>query len=389
MQVERIDALADASFQLARARLQWPGGRQSEGWGRDADLQLAGLKAVAEAVERHACESLPPSAVRSAAAALPRWMHPDLFVRYADAQYASPTFPFVRLDAGEQRWWIPAESMDDGRATFVLADCACLSDAFDAAYRRRLVTSATTSGCATGASVGDAIGRATLELVERDAFMRHWLRQAPGAEIDDESLPGRARRRLADLRHAGCRAGAQWLTLGVQPALLAWAQHDERAFTCVGSACGFDADAALESAMNELETMARARLEGVPEVPIAPVQVRGPADHGALYATRAHFRDADALLAAGLGNGVAFSKVAATLSRDVAELQQRLRMRGHSLCWMDLTVPHAVSLIEGIALHTVRVVAPGLVPMAFGHGLLPLGMLENIEAGGGRVHPFC
>lgn len=385
LRVQRSDVLMGARFELARARIAWSDDRESEGWGRDADLQLAGLKAVAEAVERHACECLPGTAVEAAATALPSWVDPGTLVRYEDAQHGAYGFPFVRFSPSEPRWWLPAMQADGAGSTFVLAECACLAPAFDIAYRARRVTSATTSGCATGGSVEEALERATLELVERDAFMRHWLMQTPGFAL--QSLPGWARERLAALENAGCRAGIQWLALGAQPVLLAWAQHEALAFTAVGSACGFDAEPALAAALSELETMALARLEGVPGVAITPQQVQSPADHGALYATQEHFRDADALLNTCESRG--FAQFSAALPARGSQLYAALRERGHSVFWVDLTVPEAASLVHGMPLHTVRALAPGLVPLAFGYGRQPLGMLGAIAPGGRRLHPFC
>lgn len=381
----RSDVLADARFELAHAHVAWPDGSESEGWGRDADLQLAGLKAAAEAVERHACARLPATAMEARAAALAAWMAPQAIVRYESSQQ----LPFACFDPAQLRWWVPATRVDDARQHHVLADCVCLPEAFAAPYRARLVTWATSSGCATGSSLADAIGRATLELVERDAFLRHWLRQEPGHALRVDSLPGWAAQRIAALRERGCLAGLQWLGLGVVPVLLAWAQHRRQWFTCVGAGCAFDAEEALATALNELETPALARIDGVPEVEIAPAAVRGPADHGALYATRAHFRDADAVLAPDAGETRSFDEVAMALPRDAGELYALLHERGHPVCWVDLTVPAAANLVDGLPLHTVRALAPGLVPMAFGHGLLPLGMLDSIHPGGRRVHPFC
>lgn len=389
LRVVRNDALPGAHFELAQACIDWPDGGASEGWGRDADLQLAGLKAIAEAVERHAYARLPAGAVEARATDLPAWIDPSALVRYEEAQHATPGFPFARFHPEQVRWWLPATPVDGGQATHVLADFVCLPRAFDAAYRARLVTWATSSGCATAASREEAVARATLELVERDAFMRHWLQQVPGRPLRQDSLPSWAALRLADLHAQGCRAGVQWLTLGVQPVVLAWAQHARRTFTSVGSACGFDAEEMLASALGELETLALARAEGVPAVDMPPADVRSPADHGALYATREHFRAADALLVPDSAGTHTFGEMAAGLPLHAGDLHDRLRQRGHAVHWVDLALPEAAQLVDGLPLYPVRALAPGLVPIAFGHGLQPLGMLDHVATGGRQVHPFC
>lgn len=373
-------------FHLAAARIDWPGGQASEGWGRDEDPLLAQTKALAEAVERHAFTALPPCAVRARGADLPSAIDPGLLVRYADRQYADAGFPFVRYDASQERWWIPALVLHDGRTRHVLADFVCRPRAFDAGYRQRLVTQASSSGCASGGRVEDAILRATFELVERDAFMRHWFAQLPGDMLAPASLPVWCAARLQELRSAGCAAGVQCLTLGVQPTFLAWAQHERLHFTCVGAAAGPDAEEALRSAVAEMETAAWRQLLAPTPAAMAPDDVQLPVDHAALYATPKYFRRADAVLRAPAGT-VRFADAALACAPSASHLQELLHRRGHPACWIDLSVPQACNALDGSPLYTVRAVAPGLVPIGFGQARQPLGMLP-VAPGGDVLHPF-
>lgn len=384
--IEHSDALPDADFHLVRARITWPGGRSCEGWGRDADADLAQVKAVAEAVERAAHVRLPASAYEAAARDVPDAIPPDALVRYEDRQYADAAFPFPRFDPVERRCWLRAESVLHGPAAAVLADFVCNPRAFDPAYRARLLTHANSSGCASGLSIEDAVLRAVLELVERDAFMRHWFAQRPGRAVAVGTLPGWANARVAVLRDAGCAAGVQCLTLGPHPAWLAWAQHGTLHFTSVGAAAGLDAEAALRSALEELETQALARLAGVPPQDISPQQVRSPADHAALYATASCFRWADAVLYG--AEAAAFRDLARTFLGQPSALYRSLQERGHSPLWVDLSLAEAADPMKGERLYTVRALAPGLIPLAFGHGMQPLGMGTRMAEGGRRLHPF-
>lgn len=373
-------------FHLAAARIEWPCGQDSEGWGRDDDPALAQTKALAEAVERHAFTALPVGAFRARGADLPAAIHPDLLVRYAEAQYAAAEFPFVRYEASQERWWVPALDVHDGSTSFVLADFVCRPRAFDASYRQRLVTQASSSGCASGGHLEDAILRATLELVERDAFMRHWFAQLPGDTLAPASLPVWCAARLHELRSAGCAAGVQCLTLGVQPTFLAWAQHERLHFTCVGAAAGLDAEEALRSAVSEMETAAWRHTLAPAATAMSPEDVQLPVDHAALYATPEHFRRADAVLRAPAGT-LRFADAALACAGSPSHLHETLRRRGHAVCWIDLSVPEARNALDGRPLHTVRTVAPGLVPIAFGQARQPLGMLP-VTPGGEFLHPF-
>lgn len=385
--LEESDALPQAAFRLVRARVDWPDGQQSEGVGRDQDAGLARLKALAEAVERQGYGRLPAGAVHAAATQLGEVLPPDALVRYTRSQYATAGFPFVRFSPHDPRWWLRMTPVLGGADRLVAADFACGARAFEPAYRRRMLTRASSSGCASGASIAEAVQRAVLELIERDAFMRHWFAQAPGEAVVASSLPAWAAARLRALGSAGCRAGIQCLTRGLHPTWLAWAQHEALHFTCVGSASGLDAEAALYSALGELDTQALARLAGVPPQAMTPGQVRDAADHAALYATRAHFRDADTLLLA--ASSVRYEAVAPTFALSPNTLYARLAGAGHAPWWVDLSLPEAANALAGAPLYTVRALAPGLIPIAFGHGVQPLGMAHPLSDGGRLLHPFA
>lgn len=384
--LEAVDALPEAAFRLVQARIDWPDGTQSEGMGRDEDPPLAQLKALAEAVERQACVRLPASALHGPASVAGDPFPPDTLVRYTDAQYALPGFPCVRFDPQEPRWWVPARSALGPEERMVAADFACGPQAFAPAYRERMIGRVTSSGSASGTSIADAVQRAVLELVERDAFLRHWFAQVPGQAVEPASLPAWAAARLRVLTRQGCRAGIQCLQRGLHPTWLAWAQHEALHFTCVGAASGLDADEALRCALGELDTQALARLAGVPPRAIAPEHVRTPGDHGAIYAMPEYFRDADALLSATAS--VRYEAVAASFALDAEALYARLAAAGHGPWWVDLSLPEAADVLDGAPLYTVRAVAPGLIPMAFGCRLPPWGMAEELAEGGRRLHPF-
>lgn len=387
LQVFTSDALPGAGFHLVRARIEREDAPPSEGWGRDTDARLAQVKAVAEAVERADYQRLPASAFITAACELASFLDPRNLVRYRLAQFAYPHFPFAPFDPAQARWWLPAAAVLGGADTHAVADCVCSPRAFTADYRQALLTDASSSGCATATRIEDAIERAALELLERDAFMRHWLAQVPGLEVRADTLPAAAAARIRRLMDAGCSAGVQCLARGMHPTWFAWAQHEGLHFTCVGAGSGLDAEAALEGALNELDTFALARLAGVPPEAIREEDVRRPTEHGALYATPGYFRRADRLLRG--AECAAYADVADAFSLPREALYAKLQQAGHPLHWVDLSGEAPRVMLEGQPLHTVRVLAPGLIPIAFGHRRLPLGMVREYASGCEAVHPFA
>jgi len=381
------DALPEASFHLVQARIEWSNAATSEGWGRDRSLEVAQLKAVAEAVERAGYARLPRSAFLARASDLESHIEPARLLGYAADQYDRPGFPFHRFAPSQERWWLPATAVLEDGSSAVVADCACNPRAFDQGYRRSLLTYASTSGCASGIRVEDAVERATLELIERDAFMRHWFAQAPGLSMQVDTLPAAVIARIQRLMDAGCDVGVQCLDRGMHPVWLVWAQHAELHFTSLGAASGLDAETSLEHAMNELEPIALARAAGVPRMEIRPEEVRSPANHAALFATPGYFRRADRLLKS--TNSMSFADALRAFSLPPRNLYRRLQRRGHPAYWVDLTVADAAGLPNSPDLRSVRVFAPGLVPLAFGYGMQPLGLVDAIAAGGDALHPFA
>jgi ribosomal protein S12 methylthiotransferase accessory factor len=390
IEIEPHRVLHDAPFALVEARIDWGDGRCSQGWGRDPSFQVAVDKATCEAVERFAYRHL-PAARWAAMHELASCIDPRTIIRHAPWQYrgagdgtgAWPS-PF---DPDEVRCWLAASSVLGGDDAWVLADCVCNPRAFDASYRRRLLTHATTSGCASAFDIGDAILRAALELIERDAMMRHWFAQAGGHHIVPNTLPSGIRVRLRRLHEAGCDAGIQCLTMGVHPAWLVWARHDGLRFTSVGSASGLDAVESLDTAMREMETQALARLDGVPPVDVRAEDVTTAADHAAIYATEHYYRRADALWEIA-GPTAAFDTLVQRFAIDAQALYGRAAAAGHPLSWVDLGVPQARGALAGRTVHTVRALAPELIPLCFGRAQAPLGMDRWHRGDPTALHPF-
>jgi len=418
LQLSISDALPGASFALARADIRWSTAHATTGWGRDANPLTAQCKALGEAVERHAYARL-PQACRNQAQALAddgeKYLSPVAMLGYAPEQYKQIDFPFAPYSEQQSYWWLPARHAIDQTSVWIVADLVCSPRAFEPDYRARLLTHATSSGCASATHIDTAAFQATLELVERDAYMRHWFAQQGGIAILPASLPGNFQARINALRAAGCSTGVQCLDLGRHPVWLVWAQHAPLHFTSIGLASGLDAEVALDTALSELETQAMARLEGVPPCAILPEQVHAPADHAALYATSACFERADALGLGRLAKPEAemqdFNRVVAGFHIGIPALYRRLARHGHPVYLVDLSVPEADALRRGAAgytaastldsmhtmhaihtiprIHTIRALAPGLIPLAFGREAMPLAMDSWRHPGSRFIHPFC
>ncbi|HZW13801.1 MAG TPA: YcaO-like family protein [Noviherbaspirillum sp.] len=240
------DALERAPFHLAHAHITWCGGSTSEGWGRSLSPALTYDKAIAEAVERHAF-SAPMGCRWEQADALDRFIPPASIVRYDRSQYRRKHFPFRPFSIKERRPWVQAQDANGGSTSWVLADCIFHANAFPAGYRNQLYTHATSSGCASATSIEQASLHAAMELVERDAFMRHWFSQSGGYNIPPKTLPAHFRSRVDLLVRSGCIVQVQCLHLGVFPTWMVLAQHGGLHFTCIGTGTGLDAAVSMKT----------------------------------------------------------------------------------------------------------------------------------------------
>ena len=101
---------------------------------------------------------------------------------YEDSQYALPDFPYARFEPTQPIHWTRGNWLDTGEPVWVPA----LPTYFNFhPPRHELCCQVSSNGLAAGVDLADAALRATLELVERDAFMLTAL--SPARE---ENRPG-------------------------------------------------------------------------------------------------------------------------------------------------------------------------------------------------------
>jgi ribosomal protein S12 methylthiotransferase accessory factor len=359
-------------YELAAARL---GGQPWWSWGRSLDPVDAYTKAVAEALERRGCEvarSLYEARIGDLKNAIP----PTEIVAYSEGQSRDRTFPYARFDPAARYLWKDGTDYVSGVKVPVVADCVYYAVAFPG--RRKLLTEASSSGVAGYTTVEGAIERAALELVERDAFMLAWLCRLDTPRIDPRSFPAHIKARIALLEAAGFRVVAKDISRELAPAVLAFAQSAERCITAVGAASGFDREAALSTALMEVEAALAQRLAADKPTPrVRPSQVSGPSDHGNLYAQKQYFRRADFLAAA--SRSVPLSGIGPGTAKSWPRLLDTIFEQGMRLIAVDVT-PENASLSQGrVPFHVYRTIVPGLVPLSFGYRTEALGMPRLLE----------
>lgn len=359
-------------------------------WGVDADPGRSSTKAFAEAIERHGWQS--PSALQSATAeSLASACDVPTLTGYSAGQYADPAFPFSPFTPTREYWWASGVDIATGNPVHVPADLVYSRAGLVASGHAsdKPLTWSTTSGCAAAASLEAGIERALLELVERDAFMRHWLAQRAGTMIAPGSIPGHLRTRIRLVEEAGCRVCLQWLPSSWGAVILASASHDELGFTTLGAAAAPDPEDALVRAISELESRVFVWLNGLAAIePITPDAVRTPADHFVLYTQRNWYRHAETFLMAQASEPASFSALTSRMTTVSTTLACRMAERGLAPFFVDIT-PAQNAIDQGrTPLTVVRAFVPTLVPLTFGARLEPRASVDSVHPDASFPHPF-
>ena len=349
------------SLYLCRAR-QAPDEPWS--WGRGRQAGRARMKAEMESQERAALHR-PRGLLRGRADEIEGAIAPDRLLPYAASQYRHGGIAYSRWDPERVWLWQPAHDVFSGTPCAVLADLVYMETALDPLRHDgpARYTAANTSGVASHDSLEQAIESATLELIERDAFMHYWL-QAPqhARGIDEHALPPVLRTRLATLRSMGLHIVLRDISRRHAAVAFCYAQSARSHYTRVATAAHYDLHAALDHALEELEAqiVVTESITNETSVRLTPDAVRDADDHARLYAQRRDFRSADHLAAPCAAGGPPQQGPA-----DWPSLQASLQAANMTLIAVDLSA-NTPALTP-----TARVFIPELVPLKFGAGNQP------------------
>lgn len=370
---------------VGRAKLK-DGTTDHPTWGRDTDPALACRKALAESIERKGYRE--PRKLRQAAfAELENALDPRLIARFSDTQYRKQGFRYQPYSENAIHLWATGEEYGTGKEVSILADLVYSTDSLLREYgRTSFYWCSNSSGCAAGTTVAAARQAALLELIERDAFMRHWFKQVPGTGIDCASLPDSIRHRVQALAGTGFTVSVQTLPSPWAQVAFFFAKHPQRRFSCVSAGARLTLEAALDSALVELESRAFSLLHGHHVGDLKPADVNSPDDHFALYSKTAYFERADRLFSP--DTQIRFD---AACSKDLPNrdtLFDRMIATGITPVFVDIT-PRLNGINGGRErLAVTRAFAPSLLPMSFGAGLEPRGMVKDIHPASLFPHPF-
>ena len=364
--------------EVVLSRFAFPDPEQVEGeqqnfcHGAASNLADARALAIVEAVERYNGLLPPLGATYAALEELPGpALDPVALPLFSERQYARPGFRFRPFRSDEPLWWSRGFNLTQGHEQFVP------SSAVYYGYDDHLLGECS-SGVAAHSSRGHALLNAVLELVERDAFMIHWLHRLAPPRLDLHGVDHpRLQRMLTSVQEVGYELHILDLTTDLEiPVVLALATRDDqkRPALLVGAGAALTAAVAAERALSEVFS---AMLGQSPDWSLrpamTPAEVHRLADHSRAYEHPAWLPRAEFLWSSQRLSLRPSVLEAGNLKQQLQALIARLQSCGHEVIGVDMTAPE-------VRRHHLRVVR-AIVP-----GLQPLGLEEGGRFGGARLY---
>lgn len=223
------------------------------GEGKGSTQEQAVRGAVGEGVERYSASVWHETALTYASlgSLVPAAFDPRTLVLYDENQYRRGDFPFCRFDPDAPIHWVSGRWLENGQPVWVPALTTFMHFR---APRSEQFAQVTSNGLAAGHSFEDAALRALYELIERDAFMLHWLAQRPATSIELDHADPITEQALQDVRRLGAEPELYLLDAGTgHPTVVCLGLGDGRSWPAItiGLAAHANLDVAIRRAVLE------------------------------------------------------------------------------------------------------------------------------------------
>jgi ribosomal protein S12 methylthiotransferase accessory factor len=268
--------------------------------------------------------------------------------------------------------WCPSTSITTGATIWVPVQAVSLRQD-PSPYERRWSNA---TGLATGRNLADATGRALLEIIERDSFLRCWAARQPASRYDATRSPD-ARVRTFALRQAGRGLRLDLYLLHhdeISAACLAIIAASRIPIRAVGLGAAPTALDAMRKAVAEVVQVRRTLslrlndpvvLSRARDLARSAIQAETMEDHGLLYAASESTRGFDFLENQPYARWTDLAGPAepyGDVGDAVEGLANYIARRAPSPCFVDVTTPD----VRTLELEVVRVIAPGLASPHWG-----------------------
>lgn len=351
--------------------------RMAAGKGMTKDEAIT--SAIGEATERYCAYHWDPQRtfIAKASDIQSRYITPQDCVLYSDRQYNIFEWPHPRYTPDRELGWLNGNDVLDDSPVALPESLVYL--VFPPPRMEDYFAPSTSNGLAAGPNRPRAILGGLCELMERDAMLITWMNRLPAVELQfDHSpeIPGRIFRHYA---HFGVNVRAFLMPSDLPAATVMAISFEEdpaRPANVIGLGCHPDPNIALLKALFELcqgrpaegsrfqSNPPQGRLDKYEDVHTLD-------DHSAFMSQMNRREEFAFLWQSNEKKRIEDLPNPSTgdAAQDLKRCATELAEMGHRPGYAVLTTPD----LAGYDIHVVRVIAPGLQPVHFGHGQERLG----------------
>jgi thiazole/oxazole-forming peptide maturase SagD family component len=352
--------------------------------GRDENSDMAKIKTVAEAVERYASSQISIDSTWDSYEKITSAVHPNDLIQISSKRLNKINW-LKRFDKSSKYLWV------NGYEYFTKKRVKILSDLVYYPYYPNYlsVCTASSTGVATHQSIDSAVKSAVLELIERDAFVIHWLLEKSPNKINKESLPTEFTKYLDWLEHNVSSFELLDLRIDSIPVFGGMAIKEDFGLW-VSAAADCNPKKAMTKVLQELIASTATNSNATANY-VMPDKINRVADHEILYKSKEAQKHAMFL---GKGNELSWNEIVKNyrqVENPVAFLEKLSPLYIVQLqCYSDVTWVDE-------KLFTVRALSPYFVPFYFAEDLIPDASqhLKDIQEAWGCYninlypHPFA
>jgi len=365
---------------------------KSDDWqiGRDRELKVAKGKSIMESIERYCGrknlneKSLIFSSMRDLG--INNCLNPLDIVAYSKLQFKKGWLKgLVDFNKDLKTNWIKVKNFKSNESKFI-PECFIFYPGVEDSEKIPRFFFANSNGMAAHTTVKEAVKKAALEIIERDAILIHWINKiSPNRIIFSGRHPNYFSITKRNLEMVGYQLAILDLTLDTVPVIMsiAYKESGDLGFFC-GAAADTSKVNAIRKSIEELELTIWMRLGDLIGLKreIKNVKIKTiwkPSHHEMVYLQPGMNRYLEFLYK---GGRTEFNESDFSVTVDVFATLENI---GKEIYYIDLTSEDVRSLNLGIKV--VRCIIPGLIPITFGYGYEPLAMKRIYETSlGGN---FC
>jgi ribosomal protein S12 methylthiotransferase accessory factor len=347
--------------------------------GKGMTKEEAITAAIGEATERYCAYhwDTQRTFVAKASDIQTRYITPQDCVLFSDRQYNIFEWPHPRYTPDRELGWLNGNDVLDDSTVALPAGLVYL--VFPPPRMEDYFAPSTSNGLAAGPSRDRAILGGLCELMERDAMLITWMNRLPAVELQfDHSpeIPGRIFRHYA---HFGVNVRAFLMHSDLPAATvmaISFEEDPSRPANVIGLGCHPDPNIALLKALFDLcqgRPAEGSRFQSKP--PQGRLDkyedVHTLDDHSAFMSQMNRREEFAFLWRSNEKKRIEELPNPSTgdAAQDLKRCATELAAMGHRPAYAVLTTPD----LAGFDIHVVRVIAPGLQPVHFGHGQERLG----------------